>query len=69
MTMGVGLLLYRCLVEKQASGPLPVGFSPELTLSHHLPSNPSKEKPASGSQQVIRSSRLHHWLPQSQVPS
>jgi hypothetical protein len=55
MIIGVGLILYRCLVEKQASGPLPMGFLLELTLSHHLPSQQ-------------KSSRLHHWLPQPQVP-
>ena len=36
ISAGVGSFLYRCLVEKQASGPLPLPFLLELTFSHHL---------------------------------
>src|SRR5215208_5849358 len=44
----------------------------KLAFPHHLPSLlalPSQQKPASKVDHiVIQSSRLHHWLPLSQVP-
>jgi hypothetical protein len=36
MSIGVRLFLYRCLIEKQASGPLLLPFLLELTFSDHL---------------------------------
>src|SRR5215208_4685803 len=72
MSTRVGSFLYRCLVEKQRSGPYPCAFFSKLTFSHHLPSLLAlpfpQQKPASKDHTVIPSSRLHHWLPLSQVP-
>src|SRR5215203_1780852 len=38
MSTRVGSFLYRCLVEKQRSGPYPCAFFSKITFSHHLSS-------------------------------
>src|SRR5215203_3430589 len=72
MSTRVGSFLYRCLVEKQRSGPYPCAFFSKITFSHHLPSLLAlpfpQQKPASKDHCVILCSRLHHWLPLPQVP-
>jgi len=67
---GVGLLMYRCPVEKQAFGPFPfmlflVGCPRAITSCLiMLPFHQKKDRPVDQGS----TGRLHHWLPLPQVP-
>ena len=64
---GVRLFLYRYLIENKRLAPFLLGTSlPNLPLITSLSLTPKKNRPQWITS--IQHSRLHHWLPLSQVP-